>query len=54
VVCVRHKRCWLCGQPLGKFMCFVVGPMCAINKTSAEPPSHRDCALYAVQELSIF
>ena len=49
VVCVRHKRCWLCGQPLGKFMCFVIGPMCAVNRVSAEPPSHRDCALYAVQ-----
>ncbi|UPK08388.1 hypothetical protein IVB05_37365 [Bradyrhizobium sp. 170] len=49
VICVRHKRCWLCGEPLGKFMVFVIGPMCSINKGSAEPPSHRECALYAVQ-----
>jgi hypothetical protein len=49
VVCVRHKRCWLCGQPLGKFMCFVIGPMCAVNRVSAEPPSHRECAQYAVR-----
>ncbi|UGY12478.1 hypothetical protein HAP48_0028075 [Bradyrhizobium septentrionale] len=49
VICVRHKRCWLCGEPLGKFMCFVIGPMCAVNRVSAEPPSHRDCALYAVR-----
>ncbi|TYL87480.1 hypothetical protein FXB38_04460 [Bradyrhizobium cytisi] len=49
VICVRHKRCWLCGQPLGKFMVFVIGPMCAVNRVSAEPPSHRKCALYAVQ-----
>ncbi|WLB66066.1 hypothetical protein QIH96_13240 [Bradyrhizobium japonicum] len=49
VICVRHKRCWLCGEPLGKFMVFVIGPMCAVNRVSAEPPSHRECALYAVQ-----
>jgi hypothetical protein len=49
VVCVRHKRCWICGQPLGKFMCFVIGPMCAVNRVSAEPPSHRECALYSVR-----
>lgn len=49
VICVRHRRCWLCGEPLGKFMVFVIGPMCAVNRVSAEPPSHRECALYAVQ-----
>jgi hypothetical protein len=48
-ICVRLKRCWLCGQPLGKFMVFVIGPMCAVNRVSAEPPSHRSCAQYAVQ-----
>ena len=48
-ICVRLKRCWLCGQPLGKFMAFVIGPMCAVTRTSAEPPSHQGCALYSVQ-----
>ncbi|WP_249158271.1 hypothetical protein [Bradyrhizobium jicamae] len=47
-ICVRHKRCWLCGQPLGKYQVFVIGSMCAVNRISAEPPSHRECALYAV------
>ena len=46
--CIRLKRCWLCGQPLGKFMVFVIGPMCTVNRNSAEPPSHRSCAEYAV------
>ncbi len=46
-ICVRHRRCWLCGEPLGKNMVFVIGPMCAVNKVSAEPPSHYDCAKYA-------
>jgi hypothetical protein len=48
-ICVRHQRCWLCGEPLGKFIVFVIGPMCAVNRVSAEPPSHYDCALYAAQ-----
>jgi hypothetical protein len=48
-VCLRHKRCWLCGEPLGKFMTFVLGPMCSVNRTTAEPPCHRDCARYAVE-----
>lgn len=47
--CVRHGRCWLCGHPLGTFRSFVVGPMCAINRVSGEPPSHLECARYAVQ-----
>jgi hypothetical protein len=46
---VRLDLCWLCGQTLGRFKCFVAGPMCAINRTSAEPPSHRDCAEYALR-----
>jgi hypothetical protein len=47
--CRRNKLCWLCGDPLGKFMCFVIGPMCAINRNTAEPPCHRDCAEFAVK-----
>jgi hypothetical protein len=46
---VRTKRCWLCGKPLGRFLVFTLGPMCAINRVSAEPPSHRACAEYAVK-----
>ena len=48
-VCVQHKRCWLCGQPLGRFMVFTIGPMCAVNRVSAEPPSHYTCASYATK-----
>lgn len=48
-LCVRLKRCWLCGEPLGKFMVFVIGPMCAVNRVSSEPPSHDDCAHYAAK-----
>jgi hypothetical protein len=47
--CVTESRCWLCGGRLGTFLAFVVGPMCAINRISSEPPSHRACAEFAVR-----
>src|SRR5258708_1702005 len=43
------KRCWLCGAPLGQFRVFTIGPMCTVNRVSAEPPSHLDCAEYAAR-----
>ena len=46
---VNRRKCWLCGQPMGSFAAFVVGPMCAVNRVSAEPPSHRECAEFAVR-----
>jgi len=38
--------CWICGDRMPQHMAyaFVVGPMCAVNRTSAEPPSHIICA----------
>lgn len=48
-VCVRHQRCWLCGERLGRLVTFTIGPMCAVNRVSAEPPSHHDCARYAAE-----
>lgn len=47
--CMRHRRCWLCGEPLGRYEVFVIGPMCAVNRVTSEPPSHRDCAEFAVR-----
>jgi hypothetical protein len=46
---VRIKLCWLCAEPLGRYMAFVIGPMCCINRVSSEPPSHLDCARFACQ-----
>lgn len=45
----RDQRCFLCGERRGRFLSFVIGPMCTVNRLSAEPPSHLDCARYAVQ-----
>lgn len=47
--CVRQSLCWVCGQPLGKFKAFTIGPMCVVNKTTAEPPEHLDCARWSVK-----
>lgn len=46
---VRFRLCWLCGQALGRYLACVIGPMCAVNRVTAEPPCHRDCAVYAAQ-----
>jgi len=46
-IAVRKRLCWVCGQPLGKRRAFVIGPMCAINKTTSEPPTHRECAIFS-------
>lgn len=47
--CVKYKACWICGGPMGANKAFVIGPMCAINRTISEPPSHLDCARFAAR-----
>ena len=47
VQAIRERRCWVCGGPLGRFVAFVSGPMCVLNRTSAEPPSHHGCAKWS-------
>lgn len=47
--CVHEGLCWLCGGPLARYVAYVIGPMCAVNLTSSEPPSHLACAEYAAQ-----
>ncbi|MDX3026767.1 hypothetical protein [Streptomyces scabiei] len=50
------RCCWLCGHalrnnvlgPAATQYAYVIGPMCAVNRVSSEPPAHRDCAVYAV------
>jgi hypothetical protein len=45
----HKKQCWICGEKLGKHLAFVIGPMCAITRTTSEPPSHRECAEFAAR-----
>lgn len=44
---IYEHLCWVCGEKLGRNMVFVAGPMCGINRTSSEPPSHYDCAKWS-------
>lgn len=46
---VREHRCWVCGEPAGKFLAFTIGPMCAINRVISEPPSHLECAIFSTR-----
>lgn len=56
VQAIRDQLCWVCGQRLNRQRnsenprgTFVAGPMCLINRTSAEPPSHGDCAAWSAR-----
>lgn len=49
VAAIKESRCWVCGEQLGTYKAFVIGPMSAINRISGEPPSHRECAEFAVR-----
>lgn len=46
---VRNRLCWVCGVRLGVYQAFVIGPMCGINRTISDPPSHRDCAIFSAR-----
>lgn len=46
---VRERLCWVCGQRLGSYLAFVLGPMCGITRTTAEPPLHHECALWSIR-----
>jgi len=49
VAAVRQRLCWVCGQGLGRHLAFLLGPMCAVNRVSSEPPCHRECAVYSAR-----
>lgn len=46
---LNEKLCWVCGQTLGNYLSFVIGPMCTINRITSEPPNHLECAQWAVR-----
>lgn len=49
VDCVARRLCWVCGLKLGVSLVFPIGPMCAVNRTTSEPPCHRECAIWSVK-----
>lgn len=50
VQAISEELCFVCGNRLrrarsgGPTGTFVAGPMCLVNRTSAEPPNHEECA----------
>ena len=50
VRCIQDRLCWVCGRKMTRGAgTFVVGPMCVINCTSAEPPSHYACGEWSTK-----
>lgn len=49
VLAVKERRCWVCGDRLGKFIAFVGGPLSAAQRLYADPPSHVECAEFAAK-----
>ena len=41
--------CWVCGVKFQRqeHRAFTIGPMCAVNRTSAEPPAHAECGVWS-------
>jgi hypothetical protein len=46
---VKDRLCWICGEMLGRHLAFCIGPMCALNRSNAEPPMHKECANFSVR-----
>lgn len=46
---VKERLCWVCGGPLAGRATCVIGPMCCINRVTAEPPCHPACAEYSAR-----
>ncbi len=46
---IIEDRCWTCGEALGAYKVFAIGPMCVVNRVTSEPPNHRECAEYSVK-----
>lgn len=49
-IAYNNNLCWVCGESMGQgLQAFVIGPMCAVNRTSAEPPCHITCARWSAK-----
>lgn len=45
----ERQVCFVSGEPLGRYRSFVIGPMCCINRITAEPPVKREVAEWSVR-----
>lgn len=48
IAAVQQKLCWVCGQKLGSFLAFTLGPMCGVTRSTSEPAAHQECALWSI------
>jgi hypothetical protein len=46
---VRFGLCWICGERLGAWKTYAIGPMCSVNRISSEPPAHTECADFSAR-----
>lgn len=46
---VRFDLCWVCGRRRGRYATFAIGPMCVVNRVTAEPGCHKDCAVWSAR-----
>lgn len=46
---INEGLCWICGVRRPKKFAFVIGPMCAINRVSSEPPGCVECADFSAR-----
>lgn len=48
---LRDSLCWVCGRGFGggEDRAWLIGPMCVITLTTAEPPSHLACATWSAR-----
>jgi hypothetical protein len=49
VQAVKERRCWVCGDRLGKYIAFVGGPLSAAQRLYADPPAHLECAEFSAK-----
>lgn len=49
VSCINQRLCWICGESMGAYKSFVVGPMGYVNRISSDAHMHFDCADFSVK-----
>jgi hypothetical protein len=46
---LNKHLCWLCGEALDYWMCFIGGPLSITNRSFTDGPMHEACAVYALR-----
>lgn len=49
VLAVKAKLCAMCGDPLGRHLAFIGGPVSFRTRLFTDLPMHKECGLYAIQ-----